>query len=86
LIDEDALVEALREGWIAGAMLDVYTNEFQKPPREDFWELTNLILTPHASGGTDIPTNELAELFYENLTRFVDGRELLNVIDWDRGY
>jgi len=86
LIDEDALVKALREGWIAGATLDVYAGEFQKPPRNDFWELPNLILTPHISGGTDIPTNELAELFYENLTRFVNGSELLNVIDWKRGY
>ncbi len=86
LINEDALVQALREGWIAGATLDVYAGEFQKPPRNDFWELPNLILTPHVSGGTDIPTNELAELFYENLARFIDGRELLNVIDWERGY
>lgn len=86
LIDEDALVRALREGWIAGATLDVYAGEFQKPPRNDFWELPNLILTPHVSGGTDVPTNELAELFYENLTRFVSGCELLNVIDWERGY
>ena len=43
-------------------------------------------MTPHVSGGTDVATDELAELFYENLARFVDGRELINVIDWDRGY
>ena len=86
LIDEDALVRALGEGWIAGATLDVYAGEFQKPPRDGFWELPNLILTPHVSGGTDVPMNELAELFYENLTRFISGRELLNVIDWERGY
>ena len=86
LIDEDALVKALREGWIAGAALDVYRDEFQKPPPDDFWELPNLILTPHVSGGTDVPINDLAELFYENLTRFVSGSELINVIDWERGY
>ncbi|MFC2044792.1 NAD(P)-dependent oxidoreductase [Chloroflexota bacterium] len=86
LIDEDALVHALGEGWIKGAMLDVYAGEFQKPPRQDVLELPNLILTPHSSGITDVPTDELAELFYENLARFVDGRELINVIDWDRGY
>ena len=86
LIDEDALLEALREGWIAGAMLDVYADEFQKPPRQDLREQPNLLMTPHVSGGTDVATDELAELFYENLARFVDGRELINVIDWDRGY
>ncbi len=86
LIDEDALAQALKDGWIAGAMLDVYTGEFQKPPRQDLRELPNLILTPHVSGGTDVPTDELTDLFYENLVRFVDGRELINVIDWDRGY
>lgn len=86
LIDEDALVQALRERRIAGAMMDVYAGEFEKPPRQDFWGLQNLILTPHVSGGTDVPTDELVELFYENLARFVDGRELINVIDWARGY
>ena len=64
----------------------VRVGEFVKPSRQDFWELPNLILTPHTSGGTDIPTDELAELFYENLARFIAGRELINVIDWARGY
>ena len=86
LIDEDAMVQALREHQIAGAMIDVYAAEFQKPPRQDFWELPNLLITPHVSGGTDVPTDELLELFYENLARFVDGRELINAIDWARGY
>ncbi len=86
LIDEDALVRALREGWIAGAMLDVYAGEFQKSPPTDFWELPNLILTPHISSATDVSLPDVAELFYENLTRFVNGSELLNVIDWERGY
>ncbi|MFC1958274.1 D-2-hydroxyacid dehydrogenase, partial [Chloroflexota bacterium] len=86
LIDEDALVKALREGWIAGAMLDVYADEFSKPPRDEFWELPNLVLTPHTSSRVEVPLTQPADCFYENLRRFVNGEELLNVIDWERGY
>ncbi len=86
LIDEDALVRALHEGWIAGAALDVYAGEFQKSPRSDFRKLANLILTPHISGFTDVSLPDVAELFYENLKRFISSSELLNVVDWKRGY
>ncbi|MFC1991578.1 D-2-hydroxyacid dehydrogenase [Chloroflexota bacterium] len=86
LVDEDAMIRALREGWIAGAILDVHADSATKSPPDDFWDLPNLILTPHVSGGSDVPRYEGIEFFYENLTRFVSGRELLNVIDWERGY
>lgn len=86
LVDEDALVKALREGWIAGAVLDVYQDEFGSRPRDDFWELPNVILTPHNAGATDGAVSQAAEVFYENLKRFIAGEKLLNVIDWQRGY
>lgn len=86
LVDEDALVKALREGWIAGAVLDVYNDEFASRPRNDFWELPNVILTPHDAGATDGAVSQAAEVFYENLRRFVAGERLVNVIDWERGY
>ena len=86
LIDEDILVKALREKWIRGAVLDVYAGEFETPLRADFNEIPNLILTPHISGRTDIPDTGTYELFYENLIRFLDGTQLINVVDWKRGY
>ena len=54
LIDQSALSKALREGWIAGAGLDVYTGEFSGPPPEELWQLPNVMITPQTSGGTDV--------------------------------
>src|SRR5262245_17398074 len=53
-IDQTALITALREGWIAGAALDVYDGEFTGPPTEELWSLPNVIITPHTSVGTDV--------------------------------
>jgi D-2-hydroxyacid dehydrogenase (NADP+) len=86
LIDEDALVKALRENRIRGAILDVYSGEFERPLRDDLKDLPNLIVTPHISGRTDVPSTENYEFFYENLIRFVEGTPLLNVVDRERGY
>jgi glyoxylate/hydroxypyruvate reductase len=86
LLDQPALVTALREGWIAGAALDVYDGEFTGPPPEELWQLPNVLITPHTSGGTDVAVAKGLELFCENLRRYLAGQALLNVIDWQRGY
>jgi len=86
IIDEAALVEALRQGTIAGAALDVHESEFQGPPNPELIGLPNVIFTPHVSGGSDVPTHRGIELFCQNLGRFLSGQELLNVVDWQRGY
>ena len=86
LIDQSALVTALREGWIAGAGLDVYTGEFTGPAPAELWQLPNVVITPHTSGGTDVQQAKGIELFCENLQRYINGQALLNVLDWERGY
>jgi phosphoglycerate dehydrogenase-like enzyme len=86
LIDQPALIAALREGWIAGAALDVYAGEFTGPPVEELWELPNVLITPHTSVGTDVQQARGMELFCENLRRYLKGEPLVNVIDWERGY
>lgn len=86
LIDQSALTKALREGWIAGAGLDVYSGEFAGPPPEEIWQLPNVVITPHTSGGTDVQQAKGIELFCENLQRYITGQSLLNVLDWARGY
>ncbi|HXG18155.1 MAG TPA: D-2-hydroxyacid dehydrogenase [Methylomirabilota bacterium] len=86
LIDQPALIKALREGWIAGAALDVYTDEFTGPPPEELWRLPNVVITPHTSVGTDVSHAKGMEVFCENLRRYLKGEPLLNVIDWQRGY
>ncbi len=86
IIDQAALTKALHNGWIAGAGLDVYAGEFAGSPPEELWQLPNVVITPHTSGGTDVQQAKGLELFCENLRRYVTGRALLNVLDWERGY
>jgi phosphoglycerate dehydrogenase-like enzyme len=80
LVDESALVEALREGRIAGAGLDALAVE---PLLEDspLWGMPNVIITPHVSPGRDVLGRELAAFWCENIRRFVDGEPLLGVVD-----
>jgi phosphoglycerate dehydrogenase-like enzyme len=88
IIDETALIPALQQGRIRGALLDVYEGELdgQPPPRE-LTELPQVVLTPHISGGGDRSGREPAKrLFAENLRRYLDGRPLLNQVDRARGY
>jgi glyoxylate/hydroxypyruvate reductase len=87
VIDEEALLEALDSGRVQGALLDVYEGEMDgKPPRPELMAAPNVILTPHISNGGAAPGNEIMDLFCENLRRFVEGEELLNVVDRARGY
>ena len=85
VVDEAALIEALREGVIAGAALDVFERE-PLPPESPLWELDNVIITPHITGGVE-NYNELAtSIFCDNLRRYLDGEPLRNIVDPDRGY
>jgi phosphoglycerate dehydrogenase-like enzyme len=88
LIDEDALVAALQQGRIRGALLDVYDGELAgQPPRPELVELPQVILTPHISARGDPDGREPVKLlFAENLRRYLDGRPLRNQVDRSRGY
>ncbi|MGB2695249.1 MAG: D-2-hydroxyacid dehydrogenase [Dehalococcoidia bacterium] len=85
VIDEAALVRALKEGWIAGAGLDVFEQE-PLPPESELWGLENVILTPHISGGTEIYNQRAAGIFCENLRRYLADEPLMNLADPARGY
>jgi phosphoglycerate dehydrogenase-like enzyme len=86
-VDEDALIAAITGGQIRGAVLDVFVDEFVKPPRRELVELPQILITPHLSGLGDTTMYEpMREVFVENLRRFVDGRPLLNEVDRERGY
>lgn len=85
IVDEAALIAALRQGQIAGAGLDVTETE-PLPPESPLWDLPNVILTPHESGATADYNDRGAKLFYENLKRYLDGQPLLNVVDKTKGY
>jgi len=85
VVDEVALVRALKEGWIGGAGLDVFERE-PLPDESELWGMENVILTPHISGGTERYFQRAVPIFCENLRRYLDGRPLLNVVDPQRGY
>jgi phosphoglycerate dehydrogenase-like enzyme len=82
LIDEPALLDALREGRIAGAVLDVFGEE-PLPSGSPWWDAPNVIVTPHDSGAT---MEFIDELIVENVRRYLAGEPLLNPIDPERGY
>jgi D-2-hydroxyacid dehydrogenase (NADP+) len=85
IIDEEALVRALSEGWIAGAGLDVFATE-PLPPESKLWELPNVILSHHVSGGMEDYNVRATALFCENLRRYLEGKRLLTLVGKKRGY
>ncbi|MEJ3656792.1 D-2-hydroxyacid dehydrogenase [Actinomycetes bacterium KLBMP 9759] len=85
LVVEADLVEALRAGRIAGAALDVF--EHEPLTRESpLWDVPGLIISPHMSGDLVGWRDSLAELFADNLARYVTGKPLRNVVDKKLGY
>ena len=85
LVDDAALVEALRAGRLGGAALDVFTRE---PLDADspYWDLPNVLITPHTSGAMAEHWDALVALFADNLRRFDAGERLRNVVDKRAGY
>ena len=77
MVREGALLRALREGWIAGACLDVFEEE-PLPPESELWSLPNVVVTPHNSGNSPLNFDRASELFLENLSRYVAGKPLRN--------
>lgn len=85
IVDEAALLGALREHRIGGAGLDVFDVE-PLPADSPFWTLDNVILTPHVSGNSPQVRERSLALVVENVRRFKAGEPLLNVVDRDAGY
>jgi phosphoglycerate dehydrogenase-like enzyme len=85
LIDEDALMRALRSGALAAAALDVFREE-PLGPDDPLWDVPNLLITPHVSGFRPDHWDAAVALFVENRRRFADGQPLLNVVDKGAGY
>jgi len=85
LIDERALLRALREGRIGGAVLDTFAEE-PLPSDSPFYDLPNVIVTPHTSWSSGRVLDRSVVLFCDNLRRFASGEPLLNVVDPAVGY
>jgi phosphoglycerate dehydrogenase-like enzyme len=80
VIDEDALVAALRDGRIGFAALDVVAAE-PLDPSSPLWTLPNVLISPHIAALTPAEAGRIAELFADNAGRLLDGRPLRNVVD-----
>ena len=86
LLDQDALCDALEDGRLSGAVLDVFVPE-PVPPGHRLWTMPNLLMTPHVSADdpdTYIPLS--LDIFFQNLRAFRDGEPLPNRFDTARGY
>ena len=79
------LCDALQAGEIAGAALDVFEVE-PLPPDHPLWQFDNVILTPHVAGMAPLIAERHLQVFLENLRRFAQGKELLNVVNKRRWY
>jgi phosphoglycerate dehydrogenase-like enzyme len=85
VVQEDKLIKALKEGWIAGAALDTFADE-PLPENSPLWDMQNVVITPHVAGLTPYYLDRLIEIFCENLKRFMNNEQLVNVVDKKRGY
>jgi phosphoglycerate dehydrogenase-like enzyme len=80
VVDEPALVDALRDRRIAGAVLDVFATE-PLPADSPLWTLPNVLVTPHAAALSARENERITELFTDNLRRYLDGEPLRNVVE-----
>jgi phosphoglycerate dehydrogenase-like enzyme len=85
VVNEGELIEALRSGEIAGAGLDVFQKE-PLPEDSPFWEMENVVVTPHSAGGYRGFRDAVVDLFLENLRRYNAGQPLLNLVRKEEGY
>jgi phosphoglycerate dehydrogenase-like enzyme len=85
VVQEAALIRALREGWIKGAALDVFSEE-PLPPDSPLFELENLLLSPHCADITENVFWPAVRLFVTNFMRYMNGEPLFNIVDKRAGY
>lgn len=85
LVDEEALIEALETKQLAGAGLDVTQLE-PLPSESKLWSLDNVFITPHASGLSPSDPHQVFSLFLTNLERYLNGKQMQNIVDFQRNY
>ncbi len=85
VVDQPALLEALQDRRIAGAALDVFSEE-PLPPTSPFWKLPNVLITPHIGGISPNYLKRAVDLFAANLGRYIKGEPLYNLLDLEQGY
>lgn len=85
IVDEAAMIDALRSGQLSGAALDVFQQE-PLPKDSPFWDMPNVIVSPHAASISDRENGRIVELFCDNLRRYLNGEPLRNVLNTELLY
>ncbi|KJX93238.1 2-hydroxyacid dehydrogenase like protein [Zymoseptoria brevis] len=85
ILQTEALIEAIKKGWVSGAALDV-TDPEPLPEGSELWGMKEVILTPHVSGSGEAYVGRTFEVLGENLERRTKGKRLINVVERGRGY
>lgn len=85
VVDEAAMIAALQSGQLSGAALDVFTQE-PLPKENPLWEMPNVLISPHAASISDRENERIADLFCDNLRRYLDGKPLRNVLNTELMY
>ncbi len=85
VVDEPVMIEALREGRLSGAYLDALVEE-PLPEDHALWDMENVFIVPHDSHSSPFIGDRLADIFCDNLRRYVARTSLKNVCDPERGY
>ena len=87
VLDTDALCDLVESGHLLGAGLDV-TDPEPLPKEHRIWDIENIIITPHISGGYHIPEtlDNIVKISAKNLRSFINGEKLMNVVDFSTGY
>ena len=83
ILEKEAFTCAIKEGWIAGAAIDVFWGDptaYVLPPDDELWDIDNLLITAHNATGTDRYVMRTGQLFCENLARFMKGEPLINMV------
>lgn len=85
LVDQEALIKALKNNWIGGAGLDVMTPE-PLPADNPLWDMSNVMITQHSSGFSRGNNDRRMKIFLDNLKRYLNKENLMNVVDFTEGY
>ena len=85
IIDEPALIEALQGQRLAGAALDVFARE-PLPEDSPFWDMPNVLISPHSASTSAVENEKLVALFADNLRRYLNGQPLRNVLNYELLY
>ena len=85
IVDQAAIIDGLKAGEIAGAGLDVFEEE-PLPAESPLWDMENVIVTPHAAGGSPNRPQRTIDFFCQNLKRYLAGEPLYNEVDKTLGY